>query len=82
MELFLSMMTFSFVRSETQAPGKINGKSQYKNKLKIINLNEAVMKQNLSNSEMSIFISFHQSNRTALVKFKGLQLFPCQWLPC
>lgn len=74
MILFLSMMEFYFVRSRTQIPGKINGKSQYKNKLQIINLNKAAMKQNLSNNEISIFISLHQSNRTALGKVKGKQL--------
>lgn len=47
--VFLSMMAFSFVRSGSQSPGKINGKSQNKTKLKtkMINLNEAAMKQNL-----------------------------------
>lgn len=28
----------------------------------MINLNEAAMKQNLSNSQISIYISLHQSN--------------------
>lgn len=74
MVLFLSMMVFSFVKSRIQSPGKIIVKSQYKNKLQMINLNEAAMKQNLSNSQISIYISLHQSNRTALGKVKDKQL--------
>lgn len=46
------------------------------------NLNEAAMKQNLSKSQISIFISLHQNKRTALGKVEGLQLLPCQWPPC
>lgn len=69
-ELFLHMTAFLFCESRYPSIGKINNKPRHKNQLKTkrINLNEAAMKQNLSNCQISAFISFHRSNRAAVGK--------------
>lgn len=53
------------MRSGTKRLGKINKKSPIED-IKKSNLNGAAMKQNLSNSQISIFFIFHHSNRAAV----------------